>query len=613
MAAIADAIRQWAVNDGDADPELISSEDGKKIYYGFQVGEEGVLYTAFLEAHPQDSRLQFYVYVQETIPESRRAAVAELLTWINNDRLVVGNFELDPEDGRLRFRAGIEVEPDELTQPMIERLVLAGTRGMLYFHPAFRATAFGGASPRCSLQFDESLPNDLHAGKVSPDDAPEWSAFPGSGVLRRWAEEVKTAIAGGPDTGQATWRLIGPAMVIEHEYPRVGTDLARRLAFDCGLPLLVMSAEEIASLASGRCVFENAAPLMLYIEPGVWQRDDEDETVDETAEKARNRVLALLRAFNPARPLICVTATRALDDMATALKRTGAFDRQFILPPLSPEAAGYVLLDMVGRERCGPSITDATAKVGKLMNYNFGSPEGRKQAALRLQRLHEEIGRPLEFLDLVELSAHGVAEADKLSAESEKVLEYVAIHEAGHATVAVIDSGGHDVPEYSSIAPSADFRGVVIDSVSYAFAHDGIRTYANFRHSIRVSLGGRAAEELIYGPAHVTSGCRIDIENSTRRITNAIAYWGFMPGMDEPGMSAKNLAVVIGKPSPSEEAHVEKLVREFLEREYRAVLEMLAEHRKLLESIAARLKTNAVLDQSDLLAICRELGVEVNS
>lgn len=77
--------------------------------------------------------------------------------------------------------------------------------------------------------------------------------------------------------------------------------------------------------------------------------------------------------------------------------------------------------------------------------------------------------------------------------------------------------------------------------------------------------------------------------------------------MDEAEGSSGNLAVIVGKPSPSEQAHLEPLVRRFLDSEYRIVLATLAANRPLLDAITDRLKANAVLDQEELAAICRDV------
>ncbi len=493
---------------------------------------------------------------------------------------------------------------------MIGHMMNAGARFANRFLPWTRTTALCSETPACDQRSDGPASYEKALKVISVEDAPEWSAFPGTVAIQRWLGKVQSALTCDNDIN--IWQLIGHAVVIEHKHHIIGIDLARRISADLGLPLVKLGDDELDRLLSLSDALVSSAPLVLYVEQGPWQFVDDDEMVDIIAGKLRGNLISLLNRFSPASPLIWITTTFSLDDMAPELMRVGFFDRLFILPPLTPEAKGKVFIDMVGQHRCSPSIGNSINKVGKLMGCNYGTTEDLKLAALALQRKHMDIGRSLEFLDLIELSAHGVAEADKFSEESNEIRRFIAIHEAGHATAAIIDSGGKNIPEYACIHPHNSNRGIMLDSVSYAFAESCVRTYARFRHSIRVSLGGRAAEELIYGPEGISIGCRVDLDNCTRRVSNAIAYWGFAPGMGALDTSATNLAVIVGKPSPTEQDHVERLTREFLAREYAAVLGMLSENRSLLETIAENLEAHMVLDQTDMVRICEATGVRID-
>lgn len=492
---------------------------------------------------------------------------------------------------------------------MIDRMLDVGARFANRFLPWIRTTTLRSEPPACAPLSDDPLPDGRAPTAIYVEDAPEWSALTGTGSVQRWLEKVRTTLA--CEHENRNWQLTGHAAVIEHKYPSIGIELARRISADLALPLVEIGAGELDRLPSWYGALEGTAPLVLYIEQGPWQLDDDEETASDSASVMRSNIVGQLCRFNPASPLIWITTTTSLDDMAPELLRVGVFDRQFVLPPLTSEVEGRTFVDMVGQDRCAPSITKSINKVGKLMGSNYGTTEDRRLAALALQRKHMEIGRHLEFLDLIELNAHGVAEAERSSEEPNEVRRYIAMHEAGHATVAIIDSGGSNVPEYTCIHPSGNNRGIMLDSVSYVFAHDCVRTYIRFRHSIRVSLGGRAAEELIYGSGGISSGCRIDLENCTRRVSKAIAYWGFAPGMDASNMSATNLAVVVGKPSSTEQDHVERLTREFLYHEYVAVLGMLSNNRPLLETIAENLEAHMVLDQADMVRICEATGIRL--
>ena len=169
--------------------------------------------------------------------------------------------------------------------------------------------------------------------------------------------------------------------------------------------------------------------------------------------------------------------------------------------------------------------------------------------------------------------------------------------------MAALDSGGKNIPEYTSIVPSVAFSGIVIESYAFHHAHDEMNTYRDFRHNIRICLAGRAAEEVIFGVEGISSGAAGDLENASRHASNAFAFWGFAPQMEKNGRSGSNLGVVFGKPSLSEMKHVETLVRQFLEEEYEVVKTMLEQNRSLLDAVAERLVADPILGQDELSAI----------
>ena len=85
----------------------------------------------------------------------------------------------------------------------------------------------------------------------------------------------------------------------------------------------------------------------------------------------------------------------------------------------------------------------------------------------------------------------------------------------------------------------------------------------------------------------------------------AFACWGFAPQMEKVSASSSNLAVVVGDPTPTEAAHVEVLIRQFLSTEYETVLQCLSDNQHFLSAIADRLLWDPIVDQSELTTICR--------
>jgi cell division protease FtsH len=130
---------------------------------------------------------------------------------------------------------------------------------------------------------------------------------------------------------------------------------------------------------------------------------------------------------------------------------------------------------------------------------------------------------------------------------------------------------------------------------------------------VRVSLAGRAAEELMFGPSRVANGAMSDLENATRMTYRAFTEWGYAPAMSTPEASRSNLAVVVDTPAPAEIEHNLALTRRFLDEEYTHVLTTLRQHRAFLEAVRDRLLVDPVVDRAELTEICGKHGLRVTA
>jgi cell division protease FtsH len=231
---------------------------------------------------------------------------------------------------------------------------------------------------------------------------------------------------------------------------------------------------------------------------------------------------------------------------------------------------------------------------------------------LRLQRLARAENRTLDLQDIFDLALRGAAEnGDRPSPSGGPSRRSVAVHEAGHAVVAILDSGGANFPDYCTVIPSREFEGVVVGSLAYQHAAEQELTYARFRHAIRLSLAGRAAEQLVFGAENVSSGCSADLEFCAHQARRVFSRFGFSPDPGTPGGSGENLAVAVGDLTPSQQAHFEALTRTFLAAQYREVLALLGRHRPLLDAVADRLGWDPVVDQVELRQLCVESGLQL--
>jgi cell division protease FtsH len=168
------------------------------------------------------------------------------------------------------------------------------------------------------------------------------------------------------------------------------------------------------------------------------------------------------------------------------------------------------------------------------------------------------------------------------------------------------------VPDYASILAAWDFQGITVESYAYLNARDECRTWRHLRHSLRISLAGRAAEELTCGREGFSTGCESDLNRATSNALLAFTRYGFDPDEDE-SHNGRCLAVFERESvTPSERARVEGVVRQFLAREYKHVLGVLDAHRQLLEAIAERLLEKSILHQQDVAELWRGFRVRAS-
>ena len=286
----------------------------------------------------------------------------------------------------------------------------------------------------------------------------------------------------------------------------------------------------------------------------------------------------------------------------------GTFDRRFAVPELPKSFLGEEFIEHLGPAISGESLTQSPAKLGKLISY-YGDEGMRELAILAMRRLAKRRQRKVEFTDLVDCLIRDAVQSDNSPMDVPEVRAQVAYHEAGHALIAVKDSDGRNVPEYSTILEGRDFKGAVVDSYTYRCSLDAQRTYRDTLHKTRILLAGRAAEHLFAGVQNISTLATSDLTTATRVASKAFGRYGFAPNMIDAKTASSNLALVLGTPSPSEYEHLEALSRRFLAKEYETVLELLTADRALLDAIAKRLMRNSVMDQAELTELCNAHGV----
>jgi len=438
-----------------------------------------------------------------------------------------------------------------------------------------------------------------------------WSEECYTGALRAWSNDISVAL---DSKDPVDWRFAGSGVVLFSDELGLCHDLIRRVASEAGFNLWVDNSQG-GKIVPPLVRLQKRAPSLVLLKPGRWHitrkiADQEVEVNTVEVLEFQEGITREMCGFNPDRPIIPVVClpTDQESSISETLQRPCFFDRFIRLHPMTLEQRGKRFIEEIGRERCGRSVIAAPGKVGFAVKQWFGETRSRALAVLHLQRVHRRSDRLIEMTDVLDVALRGVVEMDQREiAGSTFPRNVVAIHEAGHAVVSIIDSDGENMPDYCTIIPGGDFEGVVVGSLEFHQSKDASMTYAKFRHLIRVSLAGRAAEELAFGPEHVTNGATSDLETCFRRSSQAFMNYGFAPEMKSSMDSGSNLAVVIGQPSPSEYVHIEEMVRKFLASQYAEVCNILKENNNLLNAVAERMLWDPVVDQFELKEIWRQV------
>jgi cell division protease FtsH len=275
-----------------------------------------------------------------------------------------------------------------------------------------------------------------------------------------------------------------------------------------------------------------------------------------------------------------------------ALLRPGRFDRRVAVPPPDKEGRASILAvhtrslplaDDVNLERLAATTPGMVgADLANLAN----------EAALMAARRHHEKVQMGDFTDALEKIVLGAPRGTVLSPEDRK---RVAYHEAGHALVGMLTPGADPVRKVS-IIPRGQALGVTFS------APDDDR--ANYEESwlvakIKVALGGRVAEEIVFGT--ITTGAESDIQQLTGIARGMVGRWGMSTTIGPIAVlpQDQNGPLLPGAQQTSETTQriVDEEVRRIVDEAYEGVRRMLTEHRHQLESLTEALLRDETLDQ----------------
>jgi len=403
--------------------------------------------------------------------------------------------------------------------------------------------------------------------------------------------------------------LVGP--------PGTGkTLLARAVAGEAGVPFFSISGSEFVEMFVGvgasrvRDLFEQAkanAPCIVFI--------DEIDAVgrqrgaglgggNDEREQTLNQLLTEMDGFEGNTGIIIIAATNRPDVLDSALLRPGRFDRQVVVD--RPDYAGRkeilnvhsrgktlaqdVDLDKIARRT--PGFTGAD--LANLLN---------EAAILAARRNLTEISMD-EVNDAIDRVLAGPEKKNRVMSEKRKTL--VAYHEAGHALVGAL-MPDYDPVQKISIIPRGRAGGLTWFTPSEDRMESGLYSRAYLQNQMAVALGGRLAEEIIFGEEEVTTGASNDLQQVARVARQMVTRFGMSDRLGPVALGRQNGNVFLGRDIASDRdfsdetaAAIDEEVRNLVEQAYRRAKEVLVNNRAILDQLAQMLVEKETVDAEEL-------------
>jgi cell division protease FtsH len=386
--------------------------------------------------------------------------------------------------------------------------------------------------------------------------------------------------------------LVGP--------PGTGkTLIARAVAGEANVPFFTISGSDFVEMFVGvgasrvRDMFEQAkknAPCIIFI--------DEIDAVgrhrgaglgggNDEREQTLNQLLVEMDGFEANEGIILIAATNRPDVLDPALLRPGRFDRQVIVP--NPDVVGreQILKVHVRKVPLAPDVNLKTIARGTPGFSGADLMNLVNEAALMAARRNKRMVTQGEFEDAKDKVMMGAERKSLVMTEEEKML--TAYHEGGHAIVA-LNVKATDPVHKATIIPRGRALGMVMqlperDKLSMSFEQMTSR--------LAIMMGGRIAEEMIFGHDKVTSGAQSDIEQATRLARMMVTRWGFSPELGTVAYGENQEEVFLGH-SVSRTQNVSENTAQKIDVEVRRLVEEgLSEARRILTERRADLETLA--------------------
>jgi cell division protease FtsH len=405
--------------------------------------------------------------------------------------------------------------------------------------------------------------------------------------------------------------LVGP--------PGTGkTLLARAIAGEAGVPFFTISGSDFVEMFVGvgasrvRDMFEQGkknAPCIIFI--------DEIDAVgrhrgaglgggNDEREQTLNQLLVEMDGFESNEGVILIAATNRPDVLDPALLRPGRFDRQIVVP--NPDIAGRdkILNVHLAKVPTGPDVDTKVIARGTPGFSGADLSNLVNEAALLAARRDRRVVTMKELEEAKDKVMMGAERRSMVMSDEERKM--TAYHEAGHAIVA-LHCPASDPIHKATIIPRGRALGMVMrlpeaDKLSYL--------REKMIADLAVSMGGRVAEEIIFGYDKVSSGASSDIQHATKLARAMVMQWGMSDSLGPINYGSMQQEVFLGHSFSQEKnisdvtaAKVDEEVKRIVENAHKQAHDILTEYAQELEALGQGLLEYETLSGDEIRALLK--------
>jgi cell division protease FtsH len=407
------------------------------------------------------------------------------------------------------------------------------------------------------------------------------------------------------------------------------TLLAKAVAGEAGVPFFSISGSEFVEMFVGvgasrvRDLFEQAkanAPCIVFI--------DEIDAVgrqrgaglgggNDEREQTLNQLLTEMDGFEGNTGIIIIAATNRPDVLDAALLRPGRFDRQVVVD--RPDYAGRLeVLNVHARGKTFAKDVDLQKIARRTPGFTGADLSNllNEAAILAARRNLTEISMD-EVNDAIDRVLAGPEKKDRVMSERRK--ELVAYHEAGHALVGAL-MPDYDPVQKISIIPRGRAGGLTWFTPSEDRLESGLYSRSYLQNQMAVALGGRIAEEIVFGEEEVTTGASNDLQQVARVARQMVTRFGMSDKLGPVALGRQQGNMFLGRDIAAERdfseataATIDDEVRSLVDEAYRRAKQVLTGNRSILDHLARMLVDKETVDAEELQQLLATSDVKMAS